>query len=49
MPKSEVRTICEGDASPAAIKGWYEALEGSKQRSPMAVTEKEIRKKNNQI
>lgn len=29
MPKSEVRTICEGDASPAAIKGWYEALEGS--------------------
>ena len=30
MPaKSEVRTICEGDASPAAIKGWYEAFEGS--------------------
>ena len=30
MPaKSEVRTICEGDASPAAIKGWSEAFEGS--------------------
>ena len=30
MPaKSEVRTICEGDASPASIKGWYEAFEGS--------------------
>ena len=30
MPiKSEVRTICEGDSSPAAIKGWSEAFEGS--------------------